>query len=393
MNKPFDWKNTSLKIDSRTSDGSVLIKALNKESIELRLDETIHVLENQSKHYILEDDFINNSRNLPLIIRKYSKKDYEDTIRIYDEELSGFKSLKVESSDKKIYEEIIKENIIDADIREFPISINTLEKVLDKDSRKSSLILDIFILISIANKSKFNAEDYSFEVGVDDKTYRATLNIDSESLNLFPIYDWIINNEEYKESYNVKLHVVRQVIINKQNMLDVKGLLEDSKLAYRRIISKKTNEYFEQLNQLKDDFLILSQNENSTLRTLNLTFFAWLGSLGLELFNIIKDYTGTDILQYVFFSTGAKKGIVVLVFIIALIALFVSYTIEMKSLEETYEVIKRIYKDKILFETENDDENKFEKIIKKPKIGILHIVIFSLIFGILLLRFLKTFPW
>lgn len=393
MNKPFDWKNTSLKIDSRTSDGSVLIKALNKESIELRLYESIHVLENQSKHYILEDDFINNSRNLPLIIRKYSKKDYEDTIRIYDEELSGFKSLKVESSDKKIYEEIIKENIIDADIREFPISINTLEKVLDKDSRKSSLILDIFILISIANKSKFNAEDYSFEVGVDDKTYRATLNIDSESLNLFPIYDWIINNEEYKESYNVKLHVVRQVIINKQNMLDVKGLLEDSKLAYRRIISKKTNEYFEQLNQLKDDFLILSQNENSTLRTLNLTFFAWLGSLGLELFNIIKDYTGTDILQYVFFSTGAKKGIVVLVFIIALIALFVSYTIEMKSLEETYEVIKRIYKDKILFETENDDENKFEKIIKKPKIGILHIVIFSLIFGILLLRFLKTFPW
>lgn len=393
MNKPFDWKNTSLKIDSRTSDGSVLIKALNKESIELRLDESIHVLENQSKHYILEDDFINNSRNLPLIIRKYSKKDYEDTIRIYDEELSGFKSLKVESSDKKIYEEIIKENIIDADIREFPISINTLEKVLDKDSRKSSLILDIFILISIANKSKFNAEDYSFEVGVDDKTYRATLNIDSESLNLFPIYDWIINNEEYKESYNVKLHVVRQVIINKQNMLDVKGLLEDSKLAYRRIISKKTNEYFEQLNQLKDDFLILSQNENSTLRTLNLTFFAWLGSIGLELFNIIKDYTGTDILQYVFFSTGAKKGIVVLVFIIALIALFVSYTIEMKSLEETYEVIKRIYKDKILFETENDDENKFEKIIKKPKIGILHIVIFSLIFGILLLRFLKTFPW
>lgn len=168
MNKPFDWKNTSLKIDSRTSDGSVLINALNKESIELRLDESIHVLENQSKHYILEDDFINNSRNLPLIIRKYSKKDYEDTIRIYDEELSGFKSLKVESSDKKIYEEIIKENIIDADIREFPISINTLEKVLDKDSRKSSLILDIFILISIANKSKFNAEDYSFEVGVDD---------------------------------------------------------------------------------------------------------------------------------------------------------------------------------------------------------------------------------
>ena len=308
MNKPFDWKNTSLKIDSRTSDGSVLIKALNKESIELRLDESIHVLENQFKHYILEDDFINNSRNLPLIIRKYSKKDYEDTIRIYDEELSGFKSLKVESSDKKIYEEIIKENIIDADIREFPISINTLEKVLDKDSRKSSLILDIFILISIANKSKFNAEDYSFEVGVDDKTYRATLNIDSESLNLFPIYDWIINNEEYKESYNVKLHVVRQVIINKQNMLDVKGLLEDSKLAYRRIISKKTNEYFEQLNQLKDDFLILSQNENSTLRTLNLTFFAWLGSLGLELFNIIKDYTGTDILQYVFFSD--RKSVV-----------------------------------------------------------------------------------
>ena len=72
-----------------------------------------------------------------------------------------------ESSDKNLWRDYKRKHYW-CDIREFPISINTLEKVLLSDSRKS-LNFDIFILISIANKSKFNAEDYSFEVGVDDK--------------------------------------------------------------------------------------------------------------------------------------------------------------------------------------------------------------------------------
>lgn len=392
MSKPFFWKNTSLKINSETSEGASLIEALNNQDISLRVDDLTYTLENQQNYYILEDEFINNSKNLSTIIRKYSLKDYIEPSRIYDKPLKKFKDLEVDSSDKNIYEEIIAENIIDADIREFPISINVLRKVFSEGNGKSSLILDVFILIALANKSSFNAEEFKFEIRIEDKSYSKSINLKNKSIDLFLLYDWIVNDAEYKESYNVKLHIVRQVIVIKQNIDDVFDILKDSKLAYKRIISKKTNEYFEQLNQLKDDFLILSKNENSALRTLNLTFFAWLGSLGLELFKIITDYNGANILQYILFSKGAKKSIIIMIFIIALVAIFLAYIMEMKSLAETYEVIKRIYKDKILFETERDHENKFENAIKKPKVGKLQKIVFSLIVGVLLWRFFQTLP-
>ena len=112
-------------------------------------------------------------------------------------------------------------------------------------------------------------------------------------------------------------------------------MLLDCKLAYKRIISKKTDEYFSQINQLKDDFLMLSKNKNNALRTLHVTFFAWLGYLGIELFKIIVNYQKSNILEYLFCSTGAKKGIVIIMFIIALVFIFLAYVLEIKSLRET----------------------------------------------------------
>ena len=78
-------------------------------------------------------------------------------------------------------------------------------------------------------------------------------------------------------------------------------------------------------------------------------------------------------------------------FIMALIFIFTAYAIEIKSLGKTYNVIKGIYKDKILFETEGD--NKFEAIIEKPKIGKLQNVVFKILIIILFVRFLYTLPW
>ncbi len=50
-------------------------------------------------------------------------------------------------------------------------------------------------------------------------------------------------------------------------------------------------------------------------------------------------------------------------FIIALIFIFIAYVSEIKSLQKEYNVLKHIYKDKILFESESDIESKFELII------------------------------
>lgn len=394
MNDLLSWKNTSLKIDSKIDENASLIHILKNREIPLRKGGSEYTLENQESYYVLEDKFIDQSKNLSTIITKYSQKNYNKLSQVYISNIEDFRDIEVTAKDKKVYEKIIKENKIDADIRNFPISVNVLNEALDNNNFKSTLFIDILILFALATASNYNAEEVEAEFKIEDKSYRVELNIvDSKPLYLYPIYDWIFNDEEYHESYNVKLQVVRQVIINKNDIKDVEGVLEDSKLAYKRIISKKTNEYFEQLNQLKDDFLILSKNENSSLRTLNLTFFAWLGYLGVELFNIIVNYKGEDIILYLLFSKGAKKGIVLLIFIVALIFIFIGFVLEIKSLEKTYKVIKEIYKDKILFETSLEDENKFETTINKPEIGKLQKLIFSIILVVLFIRFFQTFPW
>ncbi len=365
MNDLLSWKNTSLKIDSKIDENASLIHILKNREIPLRKDGSEYTLENQESYYILEDKFIDQSKNLSTIITKYSQKDYNKLSQVYISNIEDFRGIEVTAKDKKVYEKIIKENKIDADIRNFPISVNVLNEALDNNNFKSTLFIDILILFALATASNYNAEEVETEFRI----------------------------EEYEESYNVKLQVVRQVIINKNDIKDVKGVLEDSKLAYKRIVSQKTNEYFEQLNQLKDDFLILSKNENTSLRTLNLTFFAWLGYLGLELFNIIVNYKGEDIIPYLLFSDGAKKGIVLLMFIVALIFIFNAYRLEIKSLGETYKVIKEIYEDKILFKTDLEGSSKFEAIIKKPEIGKPQMLVFFIFLFALIIRFFLTFPW
>lgn len=72
---------------------------------------------------------------------------------------------------------------------------------------------------------------------------------------------------------------------------------------------------------------------------------------------------------------------------------FLAYVLEIKSLEKTYNVIKKIYKDKILFETEYNEDGKFENTISKPEIGKLQKTVFTVILALLFFRFFKTFPW
>jgi hypothetical protein len=385
-----EWKGTSLKFDG---ENSCIIYQLKQESISLRENDDKVTLENQQNYFIYENEFIAQSTNLISMITKYTQKEYSDKSKVYVSEGNEFKSIQSIFSDLNKYLEVVKNNVIDGDIREFNISINVLNNILD-DSRKSRLFLDILIMFALGNRVSYDAENVGIEFNSDEEHYRVDIDIaDSDSMNLYPMYDWIFNDEEYKDSYTVKLHIVRQVIIRKRNIKDTSGILTDSKLAYKRIISKKTDDYFNQLNQLKEDFLVLSKNENSALRALNITFFAWLGYLGVELFKIIVNYSKPDILTYLFCSTGVKKGIVIMGFIIALFFIFLAYVLEIKSLEKTYNVIKEIYKDKILFETESKKDGKFENTISKPEIGKLQKTVFTVILVLLFFRFFKTFPW
>lgn len=391
MNSKLLWDGTSLKLEINNQLFNDFIKLLNDNGINLRKEQNIYYLENQKNYFIYEDDFIESTRNLNLVITKLSQKNYNEKGKIYLVNNNDFGLVESNCKDKVIYEEILEDNIINGNLREFPISVNVLNEVLTRKTSKSELILDFFILVSLSTKITYYAEEIESEFRIDDKSYRINLNIDDEPLHLYTLYDWIINNNEYKHSYKVKLQIVRQVIVSKRNIKNVNEILEDSKLAYKRIVSRKTDDYFEQLNKLKDDFLTLSKNANNALRTLNLTFFAWLGSMGVQLLNIISKYDGNNIIPYLLFSKGSKKGVIIAMFIIALIFIFIAYISEIKSLQKEYGVVKRIYKDKILFEEGSDENGKFELIINRPELGKIQLITFGVILSLLMMRCLWSF--
>ncbi len=392
MNSHLLWDGTSLKIDTNNQLFDDFKKLLNDNGINLRKEQNIYCLENQNNYFIYEDDFIESTRNLNLVVTKLSQKNYNGNAKIYLVNNNDFRLVESNCKDKVVYEEILEDNIINGNLREFPISVNVINEVLTRKTSKSELILDFFILVALSTKITYYAEEIESEFRIDDKIYKINLNIDDEPLHLYALYDWIINNNEYKDSYKVKLQIVRQVIVSKRNIKDINEILEDSKLAYKRIISRKTDDYFEQLNKLKDDFLALSKNANNALRTLNLTFFAWLGSMGVNLLNIITKYDDSNnIIPYLLFSKGSKKGVVIAMFIIALIFIFIAYISEIKSLQKEYEVVKRIYKDKILFEENLEENSKFELIIHRPELGKIQLRTFCGILFLLIIRCLYSF--
>ena len=391
MNSNLLWDCTSLKIDNNNQLADDFIKLLNYNGIKLRKEQNIYCLENQENYFIYEDDFIESTRNLNLVVRKLSEKNYNENGKIYLANNNDFRLVESNCKDKVVYEEILEDNIIDGNLRKFPISVNVINEVLTRKTSKSELILDFLILVALSTKITYCAEEIESEFKIDDKRYKINLKIDDAPLHLYALYDWIINNNEYKDSYKVKLQIVRKVIVSKRNIKDINEILEDSKLAYKRIISRKTDDYFEQLNNLKDDFLALSKNANNALKTLNLTFFAWLGSMGVKLLDIITGYDGNDIISYLLFSKGSKKGVVIAMFIIALIFIFITYISEIKSLQNEYEVVKCIYKDKILFEEDLDENSKFELIINRPELGKIQLGIFGIILFLLIIRCLWSF--
>ena len=282
-----EWKGTSLKIDDADS---CFVERLKQEGIILRENDDEITLENQKNYFIYENEFIDQSKHLETMITKYTQKEYSDKCKVYFSEENEFKSIQSNFEDLGKYLKVTKNNIIDGDVRDLNISINVLKNILDDSREKPSLFLDILILFALGNRISYDAEKFEVEFNLDEEQYKVDIDITNpKPMNLYPIYDWIFNDEEYKDSYTLKLNIARQVIIRKRSITDASEILTDAILAYKRIISKKTDDYFNQLNQLKNDFLVLSKNENSALRTLNISFFAWLGYFQISiLFNWSK---------------------------------------------------------------------------------------------------------
>ena len=142
VNSNLLWDCTSLKIDNNNQLADDFIKLLNYNGIKLRKEQNIYCLENQENYFIYEDDFIESTRNLNLVVRKLSEKNYNENGKIYLANNNDFRLVESNWEDKAVYEEIIEDNIIDGNLRKFPISVNVINEVLTRKTSKSELILE-----------------------------------------------------------------------------------------------------------------------------------------------------------------------------------------------------------------------------------------------------------
>lgn len=386
------WRGTSLEIEIN-DENNLFIELLKNENIDVQVSDNICKVENQKDYFILEDDFIEHSKRLPTIIKKLSDKNYDNPIKVYNRSNKQFEYNDAKYNDKYIYENVTENNNIDGEIRKFQISVSRLNETLDDSRIKSQLIIDFLVLLALATKVTYTAEKFKVEFITDEDSFVDEFDLNSKPLYLFPLYEWVIVSTEYKDSYKTKLQIIRKIIINKRSIHEVNEILKDCKLAHRRIISRKTDDYFSQIADLKNDFLKLADDENSTIRTLNISIFAWLGSIGMELFKLVKDYNNDDFFCYLFFSNGEKKVVTILIFLIALIFIFVCYMVEMNTLKQKYSTIKKIYKDNILFESGANNVKKFEDFIIEPKYGKIQLIFLSAISFTLFVRLFIALPF
>ena len=163
------WKGTSLKVNKNNFN---FINLLKEEDINLREENDNElILENQKNYFIYENEFIEYSTNLSTIITKFIQKEYQYKSKIYLHESNKFETISFLSNDLDKYTKIVKNNIIDGDIRNFNISINTLNKVFN-NSFKPRIFLDILILFALANKINYDAEKVQVEFRVDEGNYK-----------------------------------------------------------------------------------------------------------------------------------------------------------------------------------------------------------------------------
>lgn len=334
----------------------------------IRINENIEKEEfeifNSSRLLFKEEQYINKVSYFKDILRKFYRKDYDNTLYYVQ---NDFSLRPIECNDKKIYSNIIEENNIDGLSKsDLVISIEMLENLEQKDDKICRLI-NIYILLFLSNKTVFDNEDFTFSVLLDSYNFTETVQFNSVSYDLLPVYKWIVFNNEYKEAYKVKIDIVRKLIIEKKSFCLSKEDLLNCKSIFNRIIRNEVEAYFEQVRILKEDFINLQKSINNVKQSLHLKILTWLGSIGLVIFNYVKESNSKDLYYTILFSHSEKVQIILLMLLIAFIVIFMVFIIEMNDLKKEYMKIKDYYtKDQFFIKKD------FENYIETPEINCIY---------------------
>lgn len=318
---------------------------------------------NQADIWVFEEEFIDRpSHNLQQIFDKLCIKNY-DNIQCFDLVTCEFKV--VTESDAENYLKIISFNTINGiEYEKLKISLKLLSggDYSSKSDRVRHLI-NIYVLLLLANRTKRqqNRLEFTFEGDLDSFVFKTEFGKQNLIDGLLEIYEWIITEQEYSEAYKVKLQIVRSLIL-KQKKLDELDLIKNqAESIFNRIVSGKTDHYFELQNNLKDDFIKISTMISESNSSLNTKLFGWLTAFSLIIFDFIKKSDGQSIFGRIVCSTSEKTNVLLLLLIMALLIIMIMFNLDIRNIRKQYQCLKDLYVNQMFISKE-----EFNKFIKKP---------------------------
>lgn len=339
---------------------------------------------NKENTWFFEEEFINTpNHNLQQIFDKLSIKNY-DSIQFFD--CVTKKINEVTEHDAEDYLKIINLNVISGiEYDKLKISLNLLSggNYNTKSDRVRHLI-NIYILILLSNRTKRqqNRLEFTFESDLDSFIFETEFGKGNFTDGLLEVYEWIVNNKEYSEAYKIKLQIVRSLIVKQKKLDELEIIKAQAESIFNRIVSGKTDQYFELQSNLKDDFIKFSSKTNETNSSLNKKLFGWLTAFSLIIFDFIKQSNGQNLFKRIFCSLSEKTRILLLLLILALIIIMIMFNFEIRDTRNQYQALKNLYINQMFI-----SKDEFEKFIRKPRyINMYNILLVSLLI-VLVIRF------
>jgi len=382
----MNWNNTAVEIkkDKETVLNVTKLKNKCKEfDLEIDIDEGENKFIIYNSHEVLfkEEEYLRKAKHFKDILTKLSYKYYEgDLCYVLDDYSVCF----LKNNDHEIYKNVIANNNIDGITKEeLNISIDILEQLNKRNDR----IINIYIMIFLSNKTTFKtfSQNQEFKFCIyDDKSNIAVeekYTYDEVDTNLLPFYKWIVSNREFELSYKIKLDIVRKIIADKKTFKLTQSDLLSCESIFGRVVKNEVKEYFDQVNLLKKDFIDLERAINDVKRSLHLKILAWLGSIGVVIFDSIKDFEGDNIYYIIFNSHSEKVNIILVMLIISFLVISLAFYIEMKELSKEYKKLEDFYINKLFF-----DKEDFENYVDYPKINYQYKIVFFIVIVISSIR-------
>lgn len=380
------WNGTSYEIVDDESNRD-LIEFLQYNNVELEEEKGKYILYQNNKTIFNLNDYIETKTHFADIEDYFYDIDFSEKIGYIYRDNHNWIIEEIDIKDEmEKYNNVVKSNIINRDIKNF--SVNLLRKV-ENPSQKILHLNRIFILLFLSTNTEIKILEDGFifdfrisedRISISEKYGFSEVNINDIDL-LNSVYDWVINDTGYYNTYKQRLDIVRSIIVKNGTFRINEDIVNKAESIFKRIISQETDKYFEEVSNLKNDFLKITERENDIYQSLHLKLMGWMTALSLLIFDKIKDYDGADVISRLLNSSSEKTQLLLVLLVCALLVILIIYILEMWKNQDEYLKLKDFYTKSLMF---NGDD--FKNKVKFPIIDDRYVVLILVVGLILILR-------